>query len=53
MLAALGCDAAQGFGIALPMSITSLWSWMQQWERTVVAAGRTMTPIEVANTIEQ
>jgi diguanylate cyclase (GGDEF)-like protein len=52
MLAGLGCDAAQGFGIALPMSLTSLWSWMQQWERTVVAASRTMTPIEVAKTIE-
>ncbi len=35
ILAAMGCDAAQGFGIALPMSVTSLWSWVNQWQRAM------------------
>lgn len=39
VLAELGCDAAQGFGIAMPMSVTSLWSWINQWERTHLAPG--------------
>ncbi len=32
-LGAMGCDAAQGFWIATPMSLTSLWVWMREWQR--------------------
>jgi EAL domain-containing protein (putative c-di-GMP-specific phosphodiesterase class I) len=33
LLAEMGCDAAQGFGIALPMPLASLGAWMAQWHR--------------------
>lgn len=32
LLADMGCDAAQGFGIAMPMPLASLRSWMTQWD---------------------
>jgi diguanylate cyclase (GGDEF)-like protein len=37
VLAAMGCDAAQGYGIAMPMSLTALRSWMSQWHRAARA----------------
>ena len=33
LLAEMGCDAAQGYGIALPMPLASLGAWMAQWHR--------------------
>jgi diguanylate cyclase (GGDEF)-like protein len=33
LLAEMGCDAAQGFGIALPMPLVSLGTWMAQWHQ--------------------
>lgn len=32
-LAMMGCDAAQGFGIALPMALPTLRTWITQWQR--------------------
>ena len=31
LLARMGCDAAQGFGIAMPMPLPTLCSWVSQW----------------------
>ncbi len=31
LLARMGCDAAQGFGIAMPMPLPVLCSWVSQW----------------------
>jgi EAL domain-containing protein (putative c-di-GMP-specific phosphodiesterase class I) len=31
LLARMGCDAAQGFGIAMPMPLGTLCSWVSQW----------------------
>lgn len=31
LLARMGCDAAQGFGIAMPMSLVDLCAWVRQW----------------------
>ena len=32
LLARMGCDAAQGFGIAMPMPLAVLCSWVSQWQ---------------------
>lgn len=32
VLAAFGCDAAQGYGIALPMPLPDLRRWITQWQ---------------------
>jgi diguanylate cyclase (GGDEF)-like protein/PAS domain S-box-containing protein len=34
LLAALGCDTAQGFYISRPMPAAGLLSWLAEWERT-------------------
>jgi len=34
LLAALGCDTAQGFYISRPMAAAGLLSWLAEWERT-------------------
>ncbi len=39
VLERLGCDAAQGFGIAMPMSVTSLWSWFREYDRERATTG--------------
>jgi len=31
LLARMGCDAAQGFGIAMPMPLGVLCNWVSQW----------------------
>lgn len=31
LLVRMGCDAAQGFGIAMPMSLGDLCAWVRQW----------------------
>lgn len=36
LLAAMGCDAAQGYGIALPMSLVALQHWMRHWHRVAL-----------------
>ncbi len=33
LLAEMGCDAAQGFGIAMPMPLPQLRAWISQWQR--------------------
>jgi EAL domain-containing protein (putative c-di-GMP-specific phosphodiesterase class I) len=37
-LATMGCDAAQGFGIALPMALPTLRTWITQWQRFTEAS---------------
>jgi diguanylate cyclase (GGDEF)-like protein len=37
LLAHMGCDAAQGFGIAMPMPLGMLCTWVSQWH--AVASG--------------
>jgi EAL domain-containing protein (putative c-di-GMP-specific phosphodiesterase class I) len=34
LLAALGCDTAQGFYISRPMPAAGLLAWLAEWERT-------------------
>jgi len=36
-LDAMGCDAAQGFGIAMPMPLTSLWMWIKELQRVATS----------------
>ncbi len=33
LLRDIGCDAAQGYGIAMPMSLPMLWTWMSRWRQ--------------------
>ena len=33
LLREIGCDAAQGFGIAMPMSLPMLWTWISKWRQ--------------------
>ena len=33
LLAGIGCDAAQGYGIAMPMSLPLLWTWATRWRQ--------------------
>ncbi len=33
LLADIGCDAAQGYGIAMPMGLPILWTWMSRWRQ--------------------
>mgnify|MGYP001821505420 CR=1 FL=1 len=33
LLADIGCDAAQGYGIAMPMGLPMLWTWMSRWRQ--------------------
>lgn len=33
LLRGIGCDAAQGYGIAMPMSLPMLWTWMSRWRQ--------------------
>lgn len=35
-LAELGCDVAQGFGIAVPMSYADLRGWLAQWNNVAI-----------------
>ncbi len=37
-VAALGCDAAQGYGIAVPMPLARFAPWLDQWDAVVEAA---------------
>ena len=39
-LAALDCDIAQGYGIAVPMSYTDLRGWLAQWNNVALRGGR-------------
>jgi diguanylate cyclase (GGDEF)-like protein len=39
-LAALDCDLAQGFGIAVPMSYTDLRGWLAKWNNVALPGGR-------------
>ena len=36
-LAALGCDVAQGYGIAVPMTYIDVREWMKQWSQLLAA----------------
>ncbi|NNE12844.1 MAG: EAL domain-containing protein, partial [Ilumatobacter sp.] len=35
-VAHLGCDVAQGYGIAMPMSYPDLRGWLSRWNEVVV-----------------
>jgi diguanylate cyclase (GGDEF)-like protein len=37
-VAALGCDVAQGYGIAVPMSFPDLRGWLSSWEDVVIGS---------------
>ena len=39
-VAALGCDVAQGYGIAVPMSFPELRGWLTSWQEVVTDRGR-------------
>jgi diguanylate cyclase len=39
-VAALGCDVAQGYGIAVPMSFPDLRGWLTSWEDVVIGSSR-------------
>ena len=47
MLLALGCERAQGFGIAPPMPASALVDWLTQW--TPPAQWRSMAPVTPAD----
>ena len=42
-VAALGCDVAQGYGIAVPMSFPDLRGWLSSWQDMVVDSSRTVS----------
>ena len=37
-VAALGCDVAQGYGIAVPMSFPDLRGWLSSWQDVVIGS---------------
>jgi EAL domain-containing protein (putative c-di-GMP-specific phosphodiesterase class I) len=37
-LASMGCEVAQGFGIARPMPADKISAWVQEWENQAQAA---------------
>lgn len=39
-VADLGCDVAQGYGIAVPMAFPELRGWLSQWQDVVIDGGR-------------
>ena len=43
-VAALGCDIAQGYGIAVPMSFPELRGWLTSWQEVVDAPTRSTQP---------
>ena len=44
-LAALNCDIAQGFGIAVPMGYPELRSWLADWNQVIHVGASTNLPI--------
>jgi diguanylate cyclase len=40
-VAELGCDVAQGYGIAVPMSFPDLRGWLSSWEDVVIGSSPT------------
>ena len=47
-LADLGCDVAQGYGIAMPMAYPDLRGWLTNWHEVLQRQNRTVErPIDV------
>lgn len=47
-VAALGCDVAQGYGIAVPMSFPDLRGWLSSWQDVAIGSSKPMGPIPTA-----
>lgn len=47
-VAALGCDVAQGYGIAVPMSFPDLRGWLSSWQDVAIGSSTSTGPIATA-----